>query len=118
MTGYAGLTAAAVCSKLRTMDEAVRAAVSGEGLLAVRVTPKASAERIAVEGGRVRIWVTAAPDKGKANKAVIALVAKALGVPKSAVAILRGEASREKLLRVPLSRARERAPGLASGGCR
>ncbi|WP_243444750.1 DUF167 domain-containing protein [Sphingosinicella humi] len=82
------------------MDEAVRAAVSPTGTLAVRVTPKASAERIVVEGGAVRVYVTAPPDKGKANKAVIALVAKALGIPKSAVELVRGETSRDKLLKI------------------
>lgn len=82
------------------MDEALKAAISPEGTLAVRVTPKASSERIAVEAGAVRVWVTAPPDKGKANKAVIALVAKALGVPKSAVELVRGDTAREKLLRI------------------
>ena len=84
------------------MDEAVRAAVSAAGTLAVRVTPKASADRIIVEGGTVRVHVTAPPDKGKANKAVIALVARSLDIPKSAVELLRGETAREKLLRVRL----------------
>lgn len=85
------------------MDEALKALISPEGMLAVRATPKASSDRIAVEDGRVRVWVTAPPDKGKANKAVIAAVAKVLGVPKSAVVLVRGEASREKLLRIALS---------------
>ena len=78
----------------------MQAAVSEAGLLSVRVTPKAAASRIAAEGGKVRAWVTAPPDKGKANKAVVELVAKALGVPKSAVAIVRGETAREKMLRI------------------
>lgn len=78
----------------------VRAAVSADGMLAVRVTPKASANRIEAEGGTLRVRVTAPPDKGKANKAVIELVAKALGVPRSAVEIVRGETGREKLLRI------------------
>lgn len=82
------------------MDEAVRAAVSPAGTLAVRVMPKASAERIVVEGGTVRVYVTAPPDKGKANKAVIALVAKALELPKSSIELVRGETSRDKLLRI------------------
>ena len=84
------------------MDEAVRAAVSAAGTLAVRVTPKASADRIVVEGGTVRVHVTAPPDKGKANKAVIALVARSLDIPKSAVELLRGDTAREKLLKVRL----------------
>lgn len=81
-------------------DAALREAVSADGLLAVRVTPGASADRIAVADGQVRLWVTAPPDRGKANKAAIALVARALGVPKSAVELVRGAASRDKLLRV------------------
>jgi uncharacterized protein (TIGR00251 family) len=84
----------------RSLNEALKAAVSADGLLAVRVTPKASADRIAVENGIVRVWVTPPPDKGKANEAVIALVAKALRVPKSAVELVRGETARQKLLRI------------------
>ncbi len=82
------------------MDEALRAAVSAAGTLAVRVTPKASADRIVVEDGAVRVYVAAPPDKGKANKAVIALVARALELPKSAVELVCGETGREKLLRI------------------
>jgi uncharacterized protein len=84
----------------KAADDAVKAAVSARGTLAVRVTPRASADRIAAEGGQVRAWVTAPPDKGKANEAVIALVAKALGVPKSAVEMVRGQTGREKMLRI------------------
>lgn len=82
------------------MNDAVKAAVSAEGILAIKVTPRASADRIEVGGGQVRVWVTAPPDKGKANKAVIALVAKALGVPKSAVELVRGDTAREKVLKI------------------
>ena len=82
------------------MDERLRVCVSAEGLLRVRVTPKASAERILVEDGLVRVFVTAPPDKGKANKAVTALVARALDVPKTAVELVRGDTSREKVLRI------------------
>lgn len=74
------------------------------GTLAVRVTPRAS--KTALVGvtedtaGRpcVQIRLAAPPVDGAANKALIATVAKALGVAKSAVRIARGEASRDKLL--------------------
>jgi uncharacterized protein YggU (UPF0235/DUF167 family) len=46
----------------------------------------------------LRVYVTAAPVDGEANKAVIAVVAKLLKVPKSRVSIKRGESSRDKLL--------------------
>lgn len=87
------------------MDTALTALVSPDGTLAVRVTPKArGGERIVVEdtpeGPRARVWVSAPPEDGKANAAVCRLVAKALGLPKSAVSVARGDTSREKLLRI------------------
>ncbi len=88
---------------METGDIALAALVSAENTLAVRVTPKArGGERILIEetpeGPRARIWVSAPPEDGKANTAVCRLVAKALGLPKSAVSVLRGDTSREKLL--------------------
>ncbi len=44
--------------------------------------------------------VTAAPEGGKANAAVAAVLAKALGVPKSAVRVVRGGTSRHKQVEV------------------
>jgi uncharacterized protein YggU (UPF0235/DUF167 family) len=52
--------------------------------------------------GVLKVYVCAAPVDGEANAAVVALVAKSLGVAKSSVAIVRGESSRDKLLRVDL----------------
>ena len=48
----------------------------------------------------LRVRVSAVPDKGKANAAVVALIAKALGVPKSAVSVTSGETGRLKTLAV------------------
>jgi uncharacterized protein len=70
--------------------------------LALRVTPNAGANRI--EGVDVRddgtavlrVRVTAVPDKGKANKAVIALLSKTLHMPKSAIVLTAGETARLK----------------------
>ena len=42
----------------------------------------------------------AVPDRGKANAAVIALLSKALGVPKSAISLVSGETARIKTLRI------------------
>lgn len=74
--------------------------------LYLRVTPNAGADRIdgtelRDDGSAVlRVRVTAVPDKGKANTAVIALIAKALGVPKSAVTLVSGDTARLKTLEV------------------
>ena len=48
----------------------------------------------------LRVRVSAVPDKGKANAAVVALLARALGVPKSAVSVVSGETSRLKTLAI------------------
>ena len=72
--------------------------------LPVKVTPKASADRIQgwaedENGERVlKIAVTAVPEDGKANKAVIALLAKRLKLPKSAIEIASGHTARRKTL--------------------
>jgi uncharacterized protein YggU (UPF0235/DUF167 family) len=70
--------------------------------LQVRATPKAGRDEIAGRrsDGALLVRVTAAPEDGRANAAVCALVAKALGVPKSAVRVARGETSRDKVLEV------------------
>tara|TARA_R110002124_G_scaffold109676_2_gene262754 strand:- start:20884 stop:21207 length:324 start_codon:yes stop_codon:yes gene_type:complete len=74
--------------------------------LFVRVTPNAG--RDAIEGieqrddgtAVLRLRVKAVPDKGKATAAVIVLLAKALGVPKSAITVTSGETARLKTLAV------------------
>ena len=50
--------------------------------------------------GAVLIRIAAPPVDGKANAALIAFVAKTLGLPKGAVTIIRGETSRNKVIRV------------------
>jgi uncharacterized protein YggU (UPF0235/DUF167 family) len=70
--------------------------------LAVRVTPKASRNEVtglytAVDGSvSLSVKVTAAPDKGKANKAVTNLLAKKLGVAKTMLTLVKGATDRNK----------------------
>ncbi|MBA3050917.1 DUF167 domain-containing protein [Brevundimonas sp.] len=72
--------------------------------LAIRLTPGASADRIDGWGvdaeGRpvLKVRVRARPIEGEANEALVKLMARTLGVPKSAVAIQRGGQSRTKIL--------------------
>lgn len=68
--------------------------------IAVRVTPKTSRDRIEVEGGLIRVYVTVVPEDGKANQAVVKLLAKALGVAKTRLKLVRGATSRDKVFRV------------------
>ena len=65
----------------------------------IPVRAHAGARRNAILGvrqGMLRIAVTAAPEKGKANRAIIALLSEALGVPKSAIELISGETSPQK----------------------
>lgn len=76
------------------------ARVDAGGLLAVRVTPGARSETIAIDGDRVSVKVRAKPQDGAANDAVCRLVASALGIAPSSVVLSRGATSRTKLLRI------------------
>ena len=69
-------------------------------LLTCRVTPKASRNAVERDGEVLRVYVTTVPEGGKANVAVVKLLSKALGVPKSALVLVRGETSRDKVFRV------------------
>lgn len=68
--------------------------------IALRVTPRAARDRIVAGNGVLRVYVTTVPESGKANAAVLKLLAKALGVPKSRLDIVRGQAARDKVVRV------------------
>lgn len=61
-----------------------------------KVTPKAKSNEIIEEEGFYRIRVTAAPDKGEANRACIKLLAKHFGVAQSNIILIRGQTSRIK----------------------
>lgn len=71
-----------------------------EGRLAVRVTPGAREEGLAIADGRLLARVRARAEGGKANEAVLALLARALNVATSRLRLLRGATSREKLIQI------------------
>lgn len=68
--------------------------------LPVRVTPSASRARVVYKEGLVRVYVVEPPEHGRANEAVCRLVANVLNLKSSAVEVLRGHSSREKVLRI------------------
>lgn len=76
--------------------------VKDMALLNIRVQPGASRNEIVEmsEDGILRIRVTAPPVDGKANAAVIKLLAKHLRVPSRALSIVRGMSSRSKVVEV------------------
>jgi uncharacterized protein (TIGR00251 family) len=69
--------------------------------IAVRLTPRAAKERIAVApGGGYAVRVTAPPVDGRANEALRRLVAKRAGVAPSRVSVVKGAKARDKVVRV------------------
>jgi len=66
----------------------------------LRVTPKASRNAVEETPEGLKVWVTTAPEDGKANKAVVKLLADALGVAKSHLTLVRGATSRDKVFRL------------------
>ena len=70
-------------------------------ILSIRTQPGSSKNRIIGEyGGRLKLAVTAAPEKGKANKAVIELLADTLHINESSIHIISGKSSRDKRLMI------------------
>lgn len=70
-------------------------------LLRLRVQPRAARDEVVGwDGTTLRVRVRAAPVEGAANEAVRALLAERLGVPLSAVILVRGAHGRDKLVRI------------------
>jgi uncharacterized protein YggU (UPF0235/DUF167 family) len=80
--------------------EAIRALADGEGRLAVKVTPAARVSTLQIADGRLVARVRAAPEDGKANTAVLELLADSLGIAPSRLRLLRGATSREKQVQI------------------
>jgi uncharacterized protein (TIGR00251 family) len=67
----------------------------------LKVVPKSSRDRVVGwVGDRLKVQVTAAPERGKANAAVVDVLAGALGVPRSRVRIVAGETSPLKTVEI------------------
>jgi len=82
-------------------------AACAEGVrIRVRLTPRAAADRLGgvraeADGGvALKAAVTAPPEDGRANAALVALLAKAWRVPKSTIRVVAGAADRRKILLV------------------
>ena len=72
-----------------------------ETVLTIRVVPGSSTNKVvASEGSTLRVKLTAPAVEGRANKALIAFLAKRLRVPKGKVTIVSGSFSRIKRVRV------------------
>ncbi len=72
----------------------------GRLLVPVRVVPRASQIALSLEGDGLRVRLSAPPVEGAANAALVALLAERLGLPRSAVTLVRGGAARQKLVAI------------------
>lgn len=69
--------------------------------LQIKVSPKASRDAVTGWlGNTLKLSVTAVPERGKANEAVVALLAEVLGLPRSRIRVLRGETQPTKLIEI------------------
>ena len=68
--------------------------------ISVRVTAKASRTALLRDGDGLRAYVTELPEAGSANREVAKLLARALGIAKSRLTLLRGARNRNKVFRV------------------
>ena len=66
----------------------------------IRVTPHSKQNKVVENDGVLRVYTNAAPEKGKANAAVIELLAKHFGVAKSQIKIVRGDTTRDKVIEI------------------
>jgi len=75
---------------------------TGRGVsFAVKVAPRAARNEVAgVEAGALKVRLTAPPVEGAANRALVKLLAKSLGVAKGKVAVVSGRRSRSKRVEV------------------
>jgi uncharacterized protein (TIGR00251 family) len=76
-------------------------------IMRVRAIPKSKVAKIKKEfdeNGKIlyKIYVTAPPEDGKANKAIIELIAKDLGIAKSQVTIASGHHCRDKIVHIEI----------------
>ena len=84
--------------------------------LRIRVVPKSKRNSIEVgSDGQIKVRVTAAPERGRANDAAIALLSERIGVPKRDIEIVRGHTARNKTIRVDGVTKKEVLGKLSSG---
>ena len=94
--------APALTGRRRGGPRAPRSSAAATITLAVHVRPQAGRAEIRSRrpDGSLEVALRAAPEGGKANAELVALLARALGVSPDAVAIVRGPTARLKLLRI------------------
>ena len=79
----------------------IRGTREAGAVLELWVQPRASRDEVAgLQDGAVKVRVAAPPVDGEANEALLRFLAKALGVPRSSLEVVRGQSGRRKAVRV------------------
>ena len=68
----------------------------------IHVIPKAKETKVVEESWGLKVYVTAAPEKGKANKAVVEVLASHFGVKKDQIRFITGVRSRNKVVEIKI----------------
>ena len=72
----------------------------------VRAHPRAARARVALAADdTLEVWVTAPAVAGRANTAILTLLAERLGLRAREVVLIRGERARQKIVELPLDAA-------------
>jgi len=66
----------------------------------IRVIPRAKQNKVVEEEGRVKVYLTAPPVEGRANQALIEVLAAHFQVRKGDIRIVKGEKSRDKIIQI------------------
>lgn len=90
-----------------TENLAIRQDAAGT-ILPVKVVPGASRDKVVgVLGDALKVTVSAAPEKGRANQAVVRVLAEALGVDRRSISAVSGQTAARKEFRIQGASARE-----------
>ncbi len=68
--------------------------------LKVKVIANAKKNEVVADDNTFKVYVNAPPIDGKANKAVVEVIAKHFSVKKNSIKIIRGEKSKEKVIQI------------------
>jgi uncharacterized protein (TIGR00251 family) len=81
------------------LGDSVRKSEKGTLTVSVRVQPRASKKGVeGVRDGALRVRLTAPPAEGAANEQLVEVLSKEFGIKKSAIKIVKGHSSRDKLV--------------------
>ncbi len=71
-------------------------------IIEVKVLPNSNRDALFIENNKIKIWVKALAEKGKANQAMVKLLSKYYDVSESSIKIIKGKRRRNKLVKIDL----------------